>query len=657
MAAMSLIKYRPDIDGLRALAVLMVVLFHADIKPFKGGFVGVDIFFVISGYLITSLILKDLGKGEFSLLQFWERRIRRILPALTAVVLVTFAAGLFMFLPNDLVGLGKQTAWQSISASNFYFWRQVNYFNTEHELQPLLHTWSLAVEEQFYFLFPLLAVFLWRKAGSRTVTILWGLTLFSFGASLWAISYYPSAAFFLLPFRAWELLTGALLAYHKPNDLPGKWREGAALAGFAMLLLAGILYTSRTDFPGLTALLPCIGAALLIWTGQGGTIVSRALSYKVPVFIGLISYSWYLWHWPVLCFAEYVLQDNLDKTGKLICVGVSFGLAILSWKFIEQPFRRPGGVLSYRPKVFTAAFVTLAMIALAGSVVIAGKGLPQRLSPEARNYADGFSDRYELRAECEKKKYDRLLQNDVCEANPGSGKKPTFVLWGDSQAEAIIPAFVTLSKKYGTNGYLAVKAGCPPILDIHHEKNDNKRPYCRDFNAAHFRFIREQKIKDVFFVANWSSWVRNKELSFENPEWYETYRERYDNILMAGVQRTVDALQADGVRVHFVINQPSMRFDPPRALAVGVMTGLGHENLYFLKQEYLSLRIKDLDNFIAQNEGKDFIVYDMAPILCPADKCLPQHDGHSFYFDKGHLSAYGANYVSSIFEDFFRKRN
>lgn len=652
---MSLIKYRPDIDGLRALAVIMVVLFHADIKPFKGGFVGVDIFFVISGYLITSLILKDLEKGEFSLLHFWERRIRRILPALAAVVFATFALGLFIFLPNDLIGLGKQTLWQSVTASNVYFWTQVDYFNTEHERQPLLHTWSLAVEEQFYLLFPLLAVFLWRRARARMTAILWGLAICSFGASLVAMAYNPPGAFFLLPFRAWELLVGSLLACHKPLEISRQKREIAALAGFGLLLCAGVFYSSRTDFPGAAALLPCLGTAMLIWAGQGGTFVTRALSHKIPVFIGLVSYSWYLWHWPVLCFAEYVLQDNLDKNGKLLCVAVSFGLAVLSWKFIEQPFRRPGGVILTRRKVFITAFILLSLMAAAGLAAIAGKGLPQRLSPEALTYAKGVSDRYEFRSFCEKKKFDRLLKDDVCESNPDSGKKPVFVLWGDSQAEAIVPAFATLSKKYGINGYLAVKAGCPPILDIHHQKNDKSRPYCRDFNAEHFRFIKEKKIKDVFFVANWSSWVRNKELSFENPEWYAGYEGRYDNILMAGVQRTVDALQAEGIRVHFLINQPSMRFDPPRALAVGAMTGLGNEGLYFPKQKYLDLRVKDLNNFIALNEGKDFIVYDTAPILCPEDKCLPQHDGHSLYFDKGHLSAYGANFIKELFDPYFAK--
>lgn len=657
---MSLLKYRPDIDGLRAIAVIMVVLFHAQLDLFKGGFVGVDVFFVISGYLITSLILKDLEKGSFILSDFWERRIRRILPALAFVVFATLLLGLLIFLPLDLVRLGSQIEWQSITASNVYFWKQVDYFNTEHELQPLLHTWSLAVEEQFYIVFPLLTIAVWKYARAHLLKILWGLFLLSFLASVWAITWDTGAAFFLLPFRMWELLAGSLLAAYQKREFSWTQKQCEILswAGLVMVLGAAIHYTEKTSFPGAAALLPCAGAVLLILSGGGrGTFISRALSHKIPVFIGLVSYSWYLWHWVIFCFVEYVLQNRFNYPEKFFSVALSFILAILSWRYVEKPFRKPNGVLRSRRAVFVFALIVLSTMAATGKILSEKKGLPARVPPKAMTYANGAKDTNPMRKLCDKDKYKRLLKNDVCEANPGKGIKPTFILWGDSQADAISPAFAVLSEKYGKNGYLAFKSGCPPILDIRHRDNDNVKPFCVDYNAEHFRFIKNSGIKDVFFVANWTSWVRNKTLYFEDSEWYVAQLDAYENILMAGVQRTVDDLHKIGVRIHFLINTPTFEFDPPRALAINSMINMPVDGLYMGKDSLLKKRAIDIDEFIVKNEGPDFIVYDAASMLCDENVCRAEERGQSLYADYGHISRYGAVYVSPIFEDFFKNRD
>lgn len=656
---MSAPKYRPDIDGLRAIAILLVVLFHAGFGGFSGGFIGVDVFFVISGFLITSLIVDDLKNNRFCLSNFWERRIRRILPALTVMVFATLAAGTAIFFPDDFIGLGQQIKWQAITASNFYFLGQQGYFNTEHELQPLLHTWSLAVEEQYYILFPPLCLLVWRFAKDKLLALFWGGALLSLGLSIWMVESNPDKAFFLLPFRAWELLMGSLLVLYMPASalkMPSlKLCNAAGVAGLAMILSAGLLYTSKMAFPGLAALLPCAGAALLIWSGvtrKGWAY--HILSHKIPVFIGLLSYSWYLWHWPVFSFAEYVLQKDFQTTARLVCIVVSFILAYLSWKFIETPFRRPDGVLKTRRAVFVTAFILLSLMAAAGFLIKAQKGFPERFSEEVYAYAQGKLDQNPLRRECDRNKFNRIALDDICQTNPESGKKPVFVLWGDSQGDAIAPAFITLSKKHNVNGYMAFKHGCPPILDVHHKQNDRGKPYCVDFNKAHFDFIERHKIKHVYMVANWSSWVRNKDLYFEETDWYADYKDRYENIMMAGVQRTVDELQKIGVTVHFLIDGPSMKFEPPRMLALESIMGVTDSKAYLPLEAYMKKRGQDIDNFVAQNKGTKLVIDDTMPLLCREDKCITGLDGRSLYFDHGHFSTYGANYLAPVFEPFFQ---
>ena len=287
-------KYRADIDGLRAIAVLPVVLYHAGFG-FPGGFVGVDVFFVISGYLITSLILKDANTGAFSLATFWERRVRRILPPLLPVLAVSFIAGWFWMLPVDFRNLGGATAAQSVMMANVWFWTQGGYFNTSSDTEPLLHLWSLAVEEQFYVLFPLLLVAL-RRYRISTVGVLLALAAGSFALSAVLVFIDTSAAFYLMPTRAWELLLGALLCFAPQSTAPRRWlAEIAALLGLVIIVAVSRVYTVGTPFPGAAALPPCLGAMLVIWAGSGTSTLTGRLLAAFPLrSIGLISYSLYL---------------------------------------------------------------------------------------------------------------------------------------------------------------------------------------------------------------------------------------------------------------------------------------------------------------------------------------------------------------------------
>ena len=406
--------YRPDIDGLRALAVLPVLLFHAKLGC-PGGFVGVDIFFVISGFLISSLILKELNDGSFSLIAFWERRIRRILPALVTVVLATLVAGWFLFLPEDLIKLGKAAIAQLTLLSNFFFYQQwldgKGYFVPTVDPKPLVHTWSLAVEEQFYLLFPLLLVFLtrWQRRSLVVVTMLI-IAVGSLMLSVYGCVHYPAATFYLLPARTWELLLGTLLALlhgrivisrlvrtrivetlptlkllHGRIDTSKLVREITGWLGLCLVGYPIFSYNPYNEFPGWAAVPPCLGAALIIFSSETKlSVVGRILAWKPVVFIGLISYSLYLWHWPLLAFSKYPFSSQSWKASATMLL-VSVALATLTWKYVESPFRNRR-ILKKRPQIFGFAAVSMTALLVLGFFVVHGQGFPLRYSGRALSY-------------------------------------------------------------------------------------------------------------------------------------------------------------------------------------------------------------------------------------------------------------------------------
>jgi peptidoglycan/LPS O-acetylase OafA/YrhL len=360
-------RYRPDIDGLRALAVLSVVLFHFRIPPFSGGFVGVDIFFVISGFLITRLIWSEIGAGRFAFLDFYERRVRRILPALFAMLAVVTVASVILLFPQMLVNYAMSLIATAGFASNFHFWGYTSYWAPAAVEQPLLHTWSLAVEEQFYLIFPPFLL-MFRHRSQRVV--LWamiGTLALSLAISVVSVRYSPVSAFYLLPSRFWELLTGSVLAVGRFTPLSGIiLRNAVAAIGLAMIAYTVFALSAASPFPGLNAIPPCLGAALVIYAGTGVTdahpapLVNAALATRVPVFIGLISYSLYLWHWPIIVLATAVLPRALDAGQTIVAIAASFLLATLSWRFVEQPFRGRHSEIARKP-LFVAGAATIAV--------------------------------------------------------------------------------------------------------------------------------------------------------------------------------------------------------------------------------------------------------------------------------------------------------
>ncbi len=379
------LTYRPDVDGLRAVAVLLVVFDHIHTR-ITGGYIGVDVFFVISGYLISSVILSEMASGGFSVTNFYERRIRRIFPALLVMLLGSAALTYFYFVPSEIVAFAQSLLAALFSVSNFFFWHQAGYFDTQSALKPLLHTWSLAVEEQFYIFFPLFLIIVRRWFPNRLRTAIWSITVLTFTLACVCVQRNPTAAFFFAPLRAWELLIGTIISQHYVPAINGKGqRNFAAMAGLLLILAPSMLYTANTHFPGLAALPPCVGAALLIAAGETGpSLVGRLLAWRPVVFIGLISYSLYLWHWPIIVFLEqnYILSYKSSKQLRVAVLVATLIVATLSWLFVETPVRkgrfRPG-----RRALFLATGVAVALIAASGVFMVASKGLPSRFPSEA----------------------------------------------------------------------------------------------------------------------------------------------------------------------------------------------------------------------------------------------------------------------------------
>lgn len=431
-------KYRREIDGLRTVAVLPVILFHAGFSTFRGGYVGVDIFFVISGYLITSIILAEKEAGKFTLLSFYERRARRILPALFFVMVACLPFAWMWMSPFELKNFSRSLVAVSVFASNLLFWRESGYFGPAVELKPLLHTWSLAVEEQYYVLFPLFVMAAWRLGKQRMLMLLGLVSISSFALMQWLVFKSQDSAFFLLPTRAWELLLGAFAAFHlggRALDAGASrlLQQGFSVLGLALILASIFLYDHNTPFPSAYALAPTVGALLIILFASPATFVGTLLGSRPFVGIGLISYSAYLWHQPLFAFARLRVIDPPSPALMLVLAVASLALAWVSWKFVEAPFRT------------RATFQRKQVFALAGlaSALMIGLGV-------LGNASQGFNEAYRARLTPE----DRVLWDQIVHANthpmdlamPDDGD---CNFWGVELDARFSQRFEQCSKKYG----------------------------------------------------------------------------------------------------------------------------------------------------------------------------------------------------------------
>ena len=455
------LKYRSEIDGLRALSVLGVVAYHAFPSALTGGFVGVDVFFVISGFLITSNILAERAASHFSILGFYEKRCRRLLPALAAMLLVTSVAAILLLPPSELKAYGSSLLWVSGFVSNLHFRHSFFYFAPLAVDQPLLHTWSLAVEEQFYIFWPLILAFIAQASPGRLRPIVWGVTLVSLAASQWELGNAPGGAFYLVPYRAWELGLGALIAVGA-LPIPGRVaRELVSALGLAMIVAAMIVFDGKTPFPGIAAALPCVGAMLFIHATRGDrTLAARLASFRPAVFVGLISYSLYLWHWPVLVLARAAFARPMVGWEAAAAIVVTFILSVLSWRFVERPFRRRG--VFTRPQILRMSAGLLATGAAAGLAMVQTGGLEAFASPAV------------MVAERAKTSFDWTCLSKINSMAPVERTSCTrgsradgydVLLWGDSHANHMHLGVAEVAAARGMTVREASEEACKPFFD------------------------------------------------------------------------------------------------------------------------------------------------------------------------------------------------
>lgn len=638
-------NHRHDIDGLRAVAILPVVLYHSGLPGLPGGFIGVDIFFVISGFLIAGIIRSEIEAGEFTIVGFYERRARRILPALFFVTMCSIIAAYLILSPADIIAFGNSVAATVLFISNIYFWKDIDYFSTAAEFKPLLHTWSLAVEEQFYIIFPIVMIVIsaWRAFVRHAVVVL--ALSGSLALSVFATSVYPSASFYLIPTRGWELLIGASLAM---NIIPGltqqAYREISAGAGLVMIGMAVFLLTRFTPFPGTAALLPTVGTALIIHASTGGnTIVANFLSNRVLTSVGLISYSLYLWHWPVLSFLR-AAQGSADLDPSLSATAIAFSIAAatFSYHLIEQPFRRRG--LFARRQIFSFAIAgsgTLLALALVVNVL---DGAAFRFDQRTLTIMYAADDIEPNRLTCR----GRLPEDGLCRVGVDN-ETPSALVWGDSHAGAVMSAIDQISKDNDKAAFLAYEAGCPPLLGIRRAADANSER-CVRFNNAVAQFIEANRsnIDTVILIARWPLNASSKRSPGEPGDPVFLARltgEAGPNVELFeyGLSKTLKHLKQLGVRIVILGGVPEIGWNVPRQLATFNQLGIPFPAGPQLAEVERRHAIAD---FLLSNgaERFDAEVIPLAPLLCTPD-CLLIDGDRPLYVDDDHLSVHGARNV------------
>lgn len=481
-------KYRAEIDGLRAIAIIPVIFFHAGFSLFSGGFVGVDIFFVISGYLITTIILSDLKEGHFSFLRFYEKRARRIFPALFLVMFVSLPFAWLWLLPEDLKSFSKSLYFVTAFCSNILFWKTSGYFDGDAELKPLLHTWSLSVEEQYYLIFPLLILILWRTKKELISVAIATMLLVSLYAADLKISDNPMSAFYFLPYRAWELLMGALIAsgtlFKSPKD-HNLINQIASAIGLGFVFISIFFLNKNTPYPSYYTLLPVAGAGLLIGFAKPNTWAHYFLTNKLFVATGLISYSAYLWHQPIFAFAKHFWGNDLEPTALCALVVLVFGLSYFSWKYVESPFRSKEKIGARRFTVLSIACLSvLSAIGAAGDIK---DGIPSRFSYIEKYHGDIGQAPYYQYAKVhffpctpDKLAKQALMWNDIPRCMQSKENSPIdLILLGDSHAEHL---FIGISEAL-THSNIVYYAKASPALTSNPEYEEIFQEIIRNKNA------------------------------------------------------------------------------------------------------------------------------------------------------------------------------
>ena len=645
------VRYRADIDGLRAIAVLGVVFYHVGIAGVSGGYVGVDVFFVISGYLITGILAREIETGQFSLSEFYQRRVRRIVPALAVVVSAsTFAAALILF-PSDFKEYGRSLLNIAGLVSNFYFARKTGYFDGAADEKPLLHTWSLAVEEQFYLLFPLLlwGLFRWRhKSAIGALAILAALSLL---ISVSETAHQPERAFFSSGARAWELLLGALCALNtSTTQWPKILRECVAGGGLALIVIAYMVFSDETPFPGYIALLPCLGAAGVILGSQSGeTLVAKVLALRAVVGIGLISYSLYLWHWPLLVFAKYRLalspSSSFAQAAALILASTS--LAYLSWRYVEQPCRRPT-ISTSRKVAFGAAGSFLAATAAAGLLIAKSGGFPGRWPTEIAATALRSGGSLPCRPAPEATGWPA----GTCLLGSKAAQFDTLI-WGDSHAGMLADG---IAKELARTQHGAIRVsmgGCPPLLGVSLHGRA-KQEACKASATQVLAKLADGNVRRVILAARWALYAEGDRMPQEGGQPSRLAPTQSENGQIFGrlLNETVTRIKPLVQQIVLIGPVPEVDFPVGRAIAGKIAWGrplppATRRASFDLRQRHVFPVLAAL----ALKLGVRIIFPDRW--LCDASVCPYATGDQPLYVDTNHLNSRGERRLKQMFGAIF----
>jgi peptidoglycan/LPS O-acetylase OafA/YrhL len=669
-------KYRPDIDGLRAVAVLAVVAFHAFPSWVRGGFIGVDVFFVISGYLISTIIFENLNKGTFSFSEFYVRRIKRIFPALLIVLIACFVLGWFALLANEYKQLGKHIAAGTSFISNFILWNESGYFDNLAETKPLLHLWSLGIEEQFYIVWPLLLWLAWkRKFNFLTITIVVAIASFIF--NMQGVKQDMVATFYSPQTRFWELLSGSLLAwvalhnkegilnikhncdvflsrivYNEKQPTNNKLSVNIlSIIGFLLLIYGFLRINKELSFPGKWALVPVLGAVLIIAAGSKAWVNRTILSNKVAVWVGLISFPLYLWHWPLLSFARIVESDTPSRDLRIGIVLLSIILAWLTCKFVEQPLRF--GVRYTFKKL--ASLVTIATaVCFCGLYIYFSEGLPFRHPAHEKNFKqftwgqiDNFTheclDKYGV------KLGNYCLTTDI-------KKDPDIILLGDSNANHL---FIGMKEAIPEKTIMNIGQGaCIPFIGLSVKLAEGESNCQNIMETALALVDSKSSVKTVIISMMGAGYINAKrDINGGGLEIHSVnIHDRSDRISLFknGMIKTIQRLQKSGKQVVFVISTPRLNFDPSRCGVRPLLINDRNTNLpcsmpydtYMSDNKlYRDVVFEVLKNF------PDVKVFDSSLYLCKEGNCNAIINDEVMYRDSVHLSYLGSMYLGRIFRE------
>lgn len=660
--------YRKEIDGLRALAVLPVVLFHFSIPGFGGGFVGVDIFFVISGFLIGGLLWSELTRdNNIALGRFFMRRIRRLAPAYFAMAIVSLVASWFILLPYEFREFGKELIASTVYLSNVHFFREAGYFDVASDQKVLLHTWSLAVEEQFYLFLPVFLLIL-RPVRRVVPAVLMGIGLISLVACLVMTSYSQTAAFYLFPFRAWELLAGVCLAiYAQQRAFDWSLHPLISWAGLALIVGSVTLIPSGPQFPGFLALFPVLGALCIIGNGRNDNAVNRGLQHPILIFFGLISYSLYLWHWPVITLATYYVGGDLSLTWRVILMGLVVALAWVSLCVIEAPIRR-GWLTS--PALLTGAVLASGVTLGAGALIYLQDGMIDRYRPEVRAHIEASFDFNQDWRRCTTPGEGDFAGIEICPIGPEG--PPQVVIWGDSHVRAFKEGLEQAAFEADTPALLMWRAGCPPLFGLAKEEPTSTRiqneTCARNNSQLKTALANLPEAKTLLLIGRWTYYAEGQGIGQDRQNSIRLFATEdgplvatdQSELLVEAWDHSTDILAGYFENIFILEQVPEI--DQYASWVISRKLALGHlsapdeiEALTQVSRTSAKLRTRAAHRMVERvAEHPQVHLIRSWQDFCSEAVCAAVHDGVGRYFDNNHITNTQAKKVRRIFDPVFQ---